>query len=238
MIDTKDIRDRQQRWRDAAAVGGALAQADAAQAFAGCAEALRVIGGELVAIGYPVRQIVVPPTPDLDLLVRDLEQRARVVVPPVLVSFWRHVGGVSFVDLDAYAHVTFWEDAGATSEYCCDGVMVDACTRAWVDYCVDDIVEDQADEDGPRVITLSPDNLHKDDVSGGCPYGVASDGGWLATWENFAWGKRPESAPPDPPDFLGYLRSAILECAGFPGLYGDPAFEPFRQRLLRDVRLF
>lgn len=237
MIDPARILERQRRWRTAAVAGAAAAQEDATEAFIGCAAALRTIGSELAALDYPVRSIVVPPTSDLDALVRDLERRARIVVPLVLVAFWRHVGGVSFVDLGDYAHVAFWEAAGVSGEYCCDGVMVDACTQEWVDFCVGDI-EDQADDDGPRVIALSPDDLHKDNVSGGSPYGVASDGGWLAAWENFGWGERPASAPPDPPDFLGYLRTAILECAGFPGLYGDPAFEPIRQRLLRDVRLF
>jgi hypothetical protein len=89
------------------------------------------------------------------------------------------------------------------------------------------------------VLTLAPDGYHKDNISGGA-YGVRLGSGWLAQWEDFAWGgpTRPESAPTDPCDFLGYLRTAILECAGFPGLLGVPGFEAIRQVLLRGLPRF
>ena len=93
---------------------------------------------------------------------------------------------------------------------------------------------------------LAPDGYHKDNISGGMPYGVRPGKVWLPTWEHFEWSGsrrpksawRPKSAPSGLPDFLGYLRTAVLECAGFPGLFGDDAFEPLRLQLLARVKAF
>lgn len=237
MADLNEILRRQRLWRDVALAGGDLALASAADAFAGCISAVNTIVRELAALRYPVGEIVVPSGPDLDVLVHELEHRAGIVVPPVLVKFWRSIGGLSFVDLDDYAHVDFWKGVGVSREFC-DGVVVDACTPEWVNYCIVDVSDAKESGDGTVLIPLSPDGYHKDDISGGASYGVAIGDSWLATWQNFEWRERPSSTPSEPVDFVGYLRTAILECAGFPGLYGDPAFEPIRQRLLRDVRAF
>lgn len=238
MIGPARIVERQRRWLSLATAGGAAAQADAVDAFRGCAAALREISRELGELRYPVADIVVPSAVPLDALVRDAERRANLQLPPVLVEFWRTVGGVSFVDVAEYAHMAFWDDIGVEREYC-DGVMVDACTPEWVDFFVDDVVDQQSESaDEAPLILLSPDGYHKDNISGGEAYGIAAGGGWFATWENFDWVERPASAPTEPIDFLGYLRTAVLECAGFPGLFGDAAFEPIRQRLLRNVHLF
>ena len=94
--------------------------------------------------------------------------------------------------------------------------------------------------DGRYLLSLAPDGYHKDDISGGAPYSIAVGGGWLAPWQNFAWtgARRPVSSPPDPCDLLGYLRTSLLECAGFPALLGAPSFEPIRERLLRNLEVF
>ncbi|UXI66133.1 hypothetical protein [Tahibacter amnicola] len=199
--------------------------------------AARTIARELAALRYPVREVVVPSASDLDVLVRGVEDRTRIVVPSVLVTFWRSVGGLMFVDLDNYAHVDFWNRIGVSREYC-DGVMVAACTREWMNVCVDDIVDAEESDASPTLISLSPDGYHKDNISGGVPYGIGIGEAWLAPWQNFAWCERPVSVLPGAIDLVGYLRTAILECAGFPGLYGDPAFEPIRRHLLRNVRAF
>jgi hypothetical protein len=89
-------------------------------------------------------------------------------------------------------------------------------------------------------LSLSPDGYHKGNISGGAPYEMQVGGVWLAPVENFAWSGalRPVSAPADPCDLAAYLRTARLECAGFPGLYGTPQFEPIREQLLRGVPIF
>lgn len=81
--------------------------------------------------------------------------------------------------------------------------------------------EDEADSPEPLEATLAPDDLHKDNVSGGSPYSVAL---------------------PDPAAdfrllnerhdllFVPYLRLAILRSGGLPGLDGRAAqFEPLRE---------
>jgi hypothetical protein len=46
------------------------------------------------------------------------------------------------------------------------------------------------------------------------------------------------SAPEGPPTFVEYLRTSILECAGFPGFFGVPEFEPVRLELLDGLPYF
>lgn len=88
-------------------------------------------------------------------------------------------------------------------------------------------------------LDLSPDHWHKDNISGGAPYAVRAAAGWFAPMESFEWcgPARPRSAPPGTPDLVGYLRTALFECAGFPGYFGHPRFEPLRQMLLSGVEL-
>ena len=80
---------------------------------------------------------------------------------------------------------------------------------------------------------------HKDDISGGDSYGV-KDGAWLPPLMNFEWSGRirPLSATNSKVDLMAYLRTSILECAGFPGLLGNKAFEPIRVRLIESLPVF
>ena len=80
---------------------------------------------ELAHLGYPVTDVILPSDSDLASVVERIERKTRQRIPAVLVEFWKIVGGVSFVDLDAYAHVDFWGDVGVEAEYC-DGLRVDA----------------------------------------------------------------------------------------------------------------
>ena len=41
-----------------------------------------------------------------------------------------------------------------------------------------------------------------------------------------------------PLTLLGYLRHAILEMGGFPGFYGNAAFEPLRRELVEGLESF
>jgi hypothetical protein len=72
------------------------------------------------------------------------------------------------------------------------------------------------------------------------PYGVFLGVSWRPIWQNFEWKglKHPITALTNPPDFLSYLRTTILECAGFPAFLGVPAFDPIKKRLLQDVPVF
>jgi hypothetical protein len=89
-------------------------------------------------------------------------------------------------------------------------------------------------------LSLSPDGFHKDNISGGAPYGVLAGSSWKPIWRNFEWwGRvRPVTALADAPDFLSYLRTTILECAGFPALLCVPGFDRVPETILQGVPLF
>ena len=241
MIPASEIRHLHLQWQRATEAGDTSARRATLDALQGCAEALRRIAEGLRQLDYPVADMLTPCPAELDELVEETRVRTGHQLPPVLVEFWRTVGGVALVDLGDYAHVDFWEKRGVGAEYC-DGLMVEACTRDWVEYIVGEHEELEADaefrEAGSFILLLSPDGYHKDNISGGLPYGLRPGSGWQPTWENFRWTTRPASADCDGVDFMGYLRTAVLECAGFPGLLGDASFEPVRQSLLKDVKGF
>ena len=244
MINAEAIVQAQRAWRTAVAVGDDEAQVAAAAALGGLGDAVRVLLENLAALGYPDVPGLIPPSKHIDVRLRKLGAKVGAV-PPILAAFWRSVGGVSLVDLEDYEHVDFWDAIGvAGPDGFCDGAHVHACRSEWVKFTVQDFI-DQAEDpdvppDGSYLLSLAPDGYHKDNISGGAAYGLDAGAGWLAPWRNFAWtgARRPDSAPPDPCDFLGYLRTSILECAGFPGLFGVGSFEPIRRRLLRHVEVF
>lgn len=237
------IIEAHQRWLNDIAAGDDTARAATRLALQGFVQAVNKIGHGLQGMGYPVDQWITPCGPDLAQQVAATERALGIHVPTVLVEFWRVVGALSLIDLGEYAHVAFWEDQGVKADYC-DGVHIDGWVDDFDDYLSDDHEEwldgRQDNDDEMYVIPLAPDGYHKDNISGGSPLGVSIGGSdWTPEWCNFSWGpQRPESAPAESLDFMGYLRTALLECAGFPGLYGDPAFEPVRQKLLQEVQVF
>ncbi len=243
MVSPKDIVQTHQEWCSTVAAGGSRAAQATDGALRKCKDALGIMSEELARLKYPVRSVLVASSDNVDELVASIKRGTSFSVPEILVCFWKIVGGVSFVDLKHYRHVDFWDEAGVRAEFC-DGIHVDACTPGWADYIVNDFNErrDDGDDFDPDLygFDLAPDGYHKDNISGGMPHGVRPGNAWLPTWDNFWWAgqRRPTSAPSDPPDFFGYLRTAILECAGFPGLFGDDAFEPLRVQILNRVELF
>jgi hypothetical protein len=245
MIDVADILRSQSAWSTAAQTGGDAAASAASVGLAGLKSAVITLLENLATLDYPMVPGVIPPEADLDFRVRQLEATIGAPVPCGLVAFWRLVGGVSLVDLTAYAHVEFWEAHGVAGPHgFCDGVHVDPCSIDWVESTLQDFMDRVDDAELPpeqrHLLSLAPDGYHKDNISGGAPYGVEVGGDWLAPWQNFSWpgARRPVSAPPDPCDMLSYLRTSVLECAGFPGFFGVPAFDRFRQQLLRNVKVF
>jgi hypothetical protein len=92
----------------------------------------------------------------------------------------------------------------------------------------------------PFVWEFAPDALHKDNVSGGAPYGVVPGRGWAPVVTGLDWGKkrRPRTLPAGDVDLISYLRSCVLEGAAFPGLIPESGFASLRERLLQRVPLF
>jgi hypothetical protein len=127
----------------------------------------------------------------------ELEELAGPL-PLSLVAFWQEVGAVDLVGM----HPS-WPDG-------LDSLVVDPPEGAL------SFLYDEEDGAEGQFAGLAPDDLHKDNVSGGDPYGVrlpnpAAD--FLFVYE------RHELL------FVPYLRLAILRWGGLPGL--DGRTEPF-----------
>jgi hypothetical protein len=232
---------RQLDWQRAASAGGDMASSAATAALTGVRLTVEALLRNLRELDYPAVPGLIRNEPGLESRLARLLSVSGTL-PPILPLFWRSVGGISLVDLDGYEHVAFWDslDMPGRAEFC-DGVHIDACNPGWLDSAIEDFASQDQDPDSTsRVLALSPDGYHKDNISGGDAYGIDIHGGWLAPLEYFSWTgpQRPTSAPNGPCDLLSYLRTSLLECAGFPAFYGLDAFEPIRQRLLRGVPVF
>lgn len=240
MTQITQILEHQRAWH--AAQDEAVLQTLAVPALAKCAEAIAVLQRNLKSLGYPWVAVERIPVAQLTSNVRYIETETGLAVPKLLVEFWKTVGGVSFVDLGHYRHVGFWANRKLVApQGFTDGLHIDLCSAEWADYVCEEYAGWQAaDAADPFVISLAPDGLHKDNISGGDPYGVSVGSDWKPIWQNFEWpgAQRPQTALADPPDFLAYLRTTILECAGFPGLLGVSAFNPIREKLLQGVPVF
>jgi hypothetical protein len=244
--DLDAILAAQQSWRVDARAGERVARPAAERACTTLSEALDVLAGNLASLGYPSFPGRVPASPGLARRVRKIERRLGGHLPPALKVFWQIVGGASFVDLKDYAHVLFWQGRGLGGpQVCCDGLYIDGCDDDWFD-CMIDELDDRGTREGkdtpadPFKLPIAPDGFRKDNLGGGEPYAVVTSDDWLAPLCDFRWfgARRPGSAPANKCDLLSYLRTAILECAGFPGLFGRDEFEPIRQQLLVDVPVF
>lgn len=245
MMEIDKILEKQQAWQKAPAGDEKVMNALALDCLSNCADAIAVLSRNLRELGYEwVSSEAIPPN-ELEGNIRLIETQTGLAVPKILVAFWRIVGGISFVDLEQYRHVRFWRKHNISGpQGFADGLHVYACNREWASYICDEYEErqddEQEEESGQFLLELSPDGFHKDNISGGESYGVFAEATWKPIWRNFEWSGavKPVTAFPDPPDFLSYLRTTILECAGFPGLLGVPAFDKVRNELLKDVPLF
>ena len=245
MIEIEKILEKQRAWQAASIDDKTMISAMALDSLSKCADAITILKGNLRKIGYVWVSSEPIPADELEASIRMIEAQTGLSVPKILVAFWKIIGGVSFVDLEHYRHVGFWDKHKITGpQGFADGLHVDACSRGWASYLCDEYEDwqndDQPDEAEQFLLSLSPDGYHKDNISGGESYGVFAESAWKPTWQYFEWSGmvKPLTALSDPPDFLSYLRTTILECAGFPGLLGIPAFDGFRSRLLEDVPLF
>jgi len=130
----------------------------------------------------------------------ELEEQAGVL-PLSLSAFWDHIGAFDLVGMHPD-----WPDG-------LDPLVVDPPEGALSFLC-----DEEEGEEGKMFAGLAPDDLHKDNTSGGDPYGVhlpnpSADFPFLYERHNL--------------HFVPYLRLAILRWGGFPGLEGrNEVFEP------------
>lgn len=194
-----------------------LSECDSADGLPGAAEVLdetmrrvranlEVVVERLQALGYvfgsypsgqPVPAYSVPlgepASEELEACIGRIESAAGAV-PTSLKAFWRGVGSVNLVGFKA--------DWGEHL----DPLVVDGANAAIPD--LEDWLADAAADRGAFLLPIAPDVLHKDDVSGGLPYGfelpcASIDGRLEHEWHETT--------------FMDYLRCSILECGGFPG---------------------
>jgi hypothetical protein len=217
----------------------------ASESLAKCADAVAILSENLRKIGYVWVSLESIAVNDLEKNIQRIETKTGLSVPKILVEFWRIVGGISFVDLETYQHIYFWDKRQIiTPKGFADGLHVDACNNEWAAYICRDYDDWQnyqrQGESEEFLFSLSPDGFHKDNISGGMPYGVFAGSSWKPIWQYFEWSgtKHPVTTLADPPDFLSYLRTTILECAGFPALLGVPAFDALKEKLLQGVPIF
>jgi hypothetical protein len=244
MIDIEKILEKQRAWQAASTEDEAGIKAMALESLSKCADSIAILSENLRKIGYAWVSSEPMPANELERNISIIETKTALSIPKILVAFWETVGGISFVDLERYRHVRFWHKHKITApQGFADGLHVDACDHEWASFICQDYEDWQDEQQGEEkefLLSLSPDGYHKDDISGGNPYGVFAESTWKPIWQYFKWSGavKPVTAIVGPPDFLSYLRTTVLECAGFPGLLGIPAFESLRSKLLEDVPLF
>ena len=244
MIELEKILEKQRAWQAASTDDETMISAMALESLSKCSEAITVLSGNLRKMGYVWVSSEPISSNELQGNIRMIEAKTGLSLPKILIAFWEIVGGISFVDLEHYRHVGFWDKHKITGpQGFADGLHIYACNREWASYTCDEYEnrqDDQQDEAEPFLLELSPDGYHKDDISGGESYGVFAESAWKPIWQYFEWSGavKPRTALADPPDFLSYLRTTVLECAGFPGLLGIPAFDKLRNELLEGVPLF
>lgn len=142
-----------------------------------------------------------PRTPPDGTLKRDLGNVRALAgpLPVTLEAFWRVVGGVALTG----CHPDFPDMLDPLVIFP-PAVILDEL-RGGVDLRDDSLLE----------VPLSPDDYHKDNVSGGAPYGL------LLPQAGFDFELRNERLPA--PRFVPYLRRVILDCGGFAALTWDEA---------------
>jgi hypothetical protein len=146
--------------------------------------------------GYFTEGPLVPPSDNSRSEFADLQAQVGPL-PLSLVAFWQEVGMVDFVG----RHPGWPRGLDPLVVYGPEAGMVDL-----------ESAEDEAEGSEQFEASLAPDDLHKDNVSGGSPYAVAlPDPSADFMFLNERHGLL----------FVPYLRLAILRWGGFPGLDGQ-----------------
>lgn len=239
------ILENQQAWQALSADDESVISNIAIDALSKCADAITTLSENLRHIGYVWISLESIPPAVVEANIQTIETQTGLPIPKVLIEFWKLVGGVSFVDLINFGHRDFWyKNRLISQQSCADGLHIYACNIDWTSAICQDYAlwkEDwRQDETEDYLLRLSPDGYHKDQYSGGADYGVFAQSSWKPIWQNFGWlgTAQPITVVASPPDFISYLRTAILECAGFPGLLGAPGFDVLKEQLLQGVPLF
>jgi hypothetical protein len=152
--------------------------------------------------GYFTSGPLVPPSKSTRADCAKLEERAGSL-PLSLKAFWHEVGSVDFVGM----HPSW--PAGL------DPLVVNPPEAVIYDL---EEFDDESNASDQFEVSLAPDYLHKDNISGGSPYSIAipnpcADSVFLNEQNSLL--------------FVQYLRLAILRWGGFPGLaLQKNAFEP------------
>ncbi len=159
--------------------------------------------------GYYTQGPLVAPTAATRADYASLESQVGPV-PLSLVAFWQEVGSVDLVGM----HRSWPAGLDPLVVYPPEGAISDV-----------EMSEGESDASGQIEAGLAPDDLHKDNISGGSPYSVAlpdSSADFVLLNERHGL------------LFVPYLRLAILRYGGLPGLDGKaqgrsierPYFEP------------
>jgi hypothetical protein len=157
--------------------------------------------------GYYTNGPLVPPSEETLQGCAELEERVGPL-PLSLTAFWQEVGAVDLVGMhpswpDGLDPLVVYEPEGAISDLDNWELLVE---------------EGEEDSSAQFEAGLAPDDLHKDNTSGGEPYSVAlpdSAADFMLLYERHGL------------LFVPYLRLAILRWGGFPGLDGRATrFEP------------
>jgi len=243
MLD--EIIENQRAWQALSADDETTTSVIALESLSKCADAIDVLSENLRNIGYVWVSSEKISAITLERNVQIIETKTGLSIPKILIGFWKLIGGVSFIDLENYRHTDFWKDKKIiTQSGFADGLHIEACNDEWTSFVCDEYIDWKEyftpGESEGFVLSLSPDGYHKDNISGGAPYGVSVESAWKPIWQNFEWSgeMQPITALASPLDFLSYLRTTILECAGFPALLGIPTFESIKGRLLQGIPIF
>ena len=172
------------------------------------------------------------PSSDDDQIIKRIEAITEGPLPPTLRAFWAEAGGIDLVwNYNAKEEMP---DLGVDVPLAeMDPLCVEPAQFAEVLFEDWELEKQEADPGRfePFDLALSPDELHKIDVSGGPPYGIELP--FFGADPIFA--NEPHELP-----FLEYLR-LCFRWAGFPGLeaYGDRAdVRTFVQRFGQDLEPF
>jgi|SRR3954452_22098297 hypothetical protein len=165
--------------------------------------------------GYYTQGPLVPPSAATRAGIAELEERVGTL-PLSLAAFWQEVGSIDLVGM----HPAWPAGLDPLVVYEPDGAMSEL-----------DDWEANAEGGGPAQLRapLAPDELHKDNVSGGECYSVAlpdanADFVLLHERHNMR--------------FVPYLRMAILRFGGFPGLDAQQATFPALADLVAGLKPF